>query len=80
MVHAVAAGRHRRQLDVLHRQAAVLEIQPQRVEIAVFTDDLDQLGAEQLAGAEDPDHLPLGEHCLDSRHPSTSLPSTNLGE
>ena len=55
-------------------------VQPERVEIAVLADDLDQLGADELAGPEDPDHFPFGEHCLDSWHPSTSLPSFDPGQ
>ena len=59
MVHPVVPGRHGRQLDLLHGQPGVLEVEPERIETTMFTQDLDQLGTEQLAQSEDPDHFPL---------------------
>jgi hypothetical protein len=68
MVHAVRPGRHRREFDFLHRDPGVLGVEPDRVEIAVLTDDLDQLRADELPDAEHPDHLPLGQQLFDPGH------------
>jgi hypothetical protein len=58
----------------------MLLVEPEGVEIPVLADDLDQLRADQLAGPEDPDDLPIRQHRLDSRHPSTSFLSAVLAE
>ena len=41
--------------------------------LAVLADDLDQLRADELSGAEHPDHAPFGQYLLDPRH--AELPS-----
>ena len=74
MVHPVAAGRHRRQLDVLHGQAAVLGVDPEGVEIAVLTQDRDQLGRQKLPKAKTTDDLAFAQQLFDSRHRNRSLP------
>ncbi len=74
VIQAAGLGCERRELDVLHADAGMLGIEPERIELAVLAEDLDQLGAQQLPEAEHPDHLPLGKEFFDPLHPS--LPST----
>ena len=54
MVHSIGAGCHGGQLDFFHRQARVLEVEPERIEPAMFTQDFDQLRANELPEARKP--------------------------
>ena len=67
-VQAVGSRGQRRQLDVLHADAGMLRVEPEAVELAVLPDDLDELRAQQLAGAEDSDDLAVGQQWLDLPH------------
>ena len=69
VIHSISLRRHGGQLDLLHANSRVLEIEPERIELAVLAHNLDQLGTEKLAYGENPDNLTFGKQLLDARHP-----------
>ena len=58
----------------------MLKIEPESVELTVFSQNLDQLGRQELPQTEDADRLALTKHLLDSRHPNTSLTRATIGQ
>lgn len=69
-VEVVRLGDERRDLDLFHREPRVLEVEPKRVEPAVFADEIEQFGTEQLTQPEHPRDIPRREDLLDARHRS----------
>ena len=69
VVHPISLRGHGGQLDLLHANSRVLEVEPERIELAVLAHNLDQLGTEKLTYGENPDNLTFGKQLLDARHP-----------